>query len=375
MANDSLTQPGAGPGTSEQDEPTKQLTAPPVAGAVPPAGGAVAEVDGHDRLGVHFVWEAVLALAVVAVGAALHFGVGVRFGIAEVPFLPQSAALLGLLAVAMAWSVRAAVPNLAVGLIAMSSSVLLAGYAETSVPLGIGVALTAAVGAAALITILTVALRAPAWAASLAVGVVVAAGTPLLVGRVPSAGLLRLYDPSRYTPHIFAGVAAISLLAGLLCLFGPIRRAVGAARTTRNPPEPRGAGGGFAATLAILGSCLVAAGAGMLLPRYTVGPQAAVIGTEWSLYALGAVLIGGVSLYGRRGGLFGTMLGVLLLGQLMEASMRVSRDLHPVAYAAAAIVVGLVVTRLIERFGARRAPAGEAAPGSPPVAAPGSPAL
>jgi hypothetical protein len=79
--------------------------------------------------------------------------------------------------------------------------------------------------------------------------------------------------------------------------------------------------------------------------------------------ALGAALLGGTSVFGRRGGLFGTALaasGLVLLSHYLAAE---GRGISVFALAAGAIGVGLLVSRLVETLGrAKEAPAPAAAP-------------
>jgi hypothetical protein len=67
--------------------------------------------------------------------------------------------------------------------------------------------------------------------------------------------------------------------------------------------------------------------------------------------ALGAALLGGTSVYGRHGGLFGTALAVIGLTLLSRYAAAEDRAVSVFALAAAAIAVGLMVSRLVEALG------------------------
>ena len=74
-------------------------------------------------------------------------------------------------------------------------------------------------------------------------------------------------------------------------------------------------------------------------------------GLEWTGIAIGAALLGGTSAYGRRGGIFGTLLAVTGLTLFLDYSARRDLDIALFAIAAATLGAGLVVTRLIETYG------------------------
>ena len=70
--------------------------------------------------------------------------------------------------------------------------------------------------------------------------------------------------------------------------------------------------------------------------------------------ALGAALIGGTSAFGRRGGIFGTVLAVGLITLIDAYSDEAGLGWPSAALATVAILVGLAVTRLVERLGRPR---------------------
>ena len=85
------------------------------------------------------------------------------------------------------------------------------------------------------------------------------------------------------------------------------------------------------------------------------GRSSPTAGLDWTVLAIGIALLGGTSAYGRRGGIFGTLLAVepdhrlpgLVRGR---AGWQVSRW----TVGGAALGVGLVVTRLVEAYGRPR---------------------
>jgi hypothetical protein len=65
-------------------------------------------------------------------------------------------------------------------------------------------------------------------------------------------------------------------------------------------------------------------------------------------------LVGGTSAYGRRGGIFGTLLAVTLFTLLVRFGDAAHWRVSPLAWAAGTIALGLIVTRLVEALGRPR---------------------
>jgi ribose/xylose/arabinose/galactoside ABC-type transport system permease subunit len=92
--------------------------------------------------------------------------------------------------------------------------------------------------------------------------------------------------------------------------------------------------------------------------------------------ALAAVLLGGVSVFGRRGGVLGVLLGVVLVQLVRQWEI-----LSGVEYAwvlitmGVFVLVGIGVNRLLEMFGRMLERPGAPRPGAPPVVAPAGWAL
>src|SRR3954451_18236628 len=122
---------------------------------------------GRDRLGIHIGWEIVLLLAVAAIGYLLY-----RLDPASVrrPALDGlliSGTVIGLLTLGAGLTLRAGVPNLAVGPIAVAAAMQDAeqgdkGLLQAALP----AVVIAAVGALA-VALLILGLNVPGWVASL----------------------------------------------------------------------------------------------------------------------------------------------------------------------------------------------------------------
>ncbi|GIJ51828.1 hypothetical protein Val02_87140 [Virgisporangium aliadipatigenens] len=303
-----------------------------------------------DRLGIHFGWEALLALAVGGVAFLLHKA---DAGVLKGPDLPQmylTAAVLGLVAVGMALSVRAAVPNLAVGSLAFGSAMFFAANSERGLLPTAAVTALLVVGAGLVMAVVVVVLHVPSWAASLAVGLAVIAWMQSQDTAKVVAGA---YEPDGQAVVWFGGFAVLSVVGGVICMIPGMRRSFGRFRP-EGDPAARGSGG-MTAGLALVGSSVLAAVAGVLLALTNREVHPSENGIGLTALALGAVLLGGVSVYGRRGGLFGTLLGVVGISLLMRYADAEAWKVDTVAFAAGAIVIGLVASRLVETFGRRRA--------------------
>src|SRR6266487_488973 len=170
---------------------------------------------GRDRMGVHLVWELIL--------------------------LP-------------------AVPNLAVGPIALASSMFFAEHAHD------GLLVTAvqtgflAVAAGAIIALVVVGLHVPAWAASFG------AGLAVVVWIQAQRGTLKLpagvYQPTDHATYWLGGFVILAFLGGLLGSIKSIRRAVGRSRAISDPADRRGGAAAAMAVVALLASSVLAAAAG-----------------------------------------------------------------------------------------------------------------
>src|SRR6266487_89507 len=215
---------------------------------------------GRDRMGVHLVWELILLLAAAAVGYLLYRGhrsAVTGDGLRE---LMISTTTLGLLILGAGLSLRAAVPNLAVGPIALASSMFFAEHAHD------GLLVTAvqtgflAVAAGAIIALVVVGLHVPAWAASFG------AGLAVVVWIQAQRGTLKLpagvYQPTDHATYWLGGFVILAFLGGLLGSIKSIRRAVGRSRAISDPADRRGGAAAAMAVVALLASSVLAAAAG-----------------------------------------------------------------------------------------------------------------
>jgi ribose/xylose/arabinose/galactoside ABC-type transport system permease subunit len=303
---------------------------------------------GRDRMAVHAVWE-ILLLAAVAGGWYLlrRADPGAVRG-AGLRDLMVSAAALGLVTAGIGLSLRAAAPNLAVGPVAVGAGLFFADHNDrgTATTAVVTALLAAAVGVA--LAILVVGFHVPGWAASLAVAFGVIVWIQL---RSDDITLDDAYQPTRHAAYWFLGFAVIALLGSLLGATRSVRRAVGRFRPVADPARRRGGAAAALTTLALVASCALAGVGGILMALHAriAAPGTDALGLAG--LALGAALVGGTSAYGRRGGLFGTVFAVTLMVIVIRYAEVTDRRVAPLAFAAGAIALGLVVTRLVETFG------------------------
>jgi hypothetical protein len=78
-------------------------------------------------------------------------------------------------------------------------------------------------------------------------------------------------------------------------------------------------------------------------------------GLEWTGLGLGLALVAGTSVFGRRGGVFGTLLAVAGMALFLEYADRRHFNIALFAIAGCAVAAGLVISRLIETYGGRLA--------------------
>lgn len=307
---------------------------------------------GRDRIGVHLWWELLLLAGLVVVSWLLwqEDPGAVRDG--NLRTLLIDAVGLGLLVLAAGLSLRTAAPNLAVGPIAVAAALHYAEQGDRGLPESIGPAVAvAAVGGLAL-ALAVVVLHVPGWAASLAG----AAAVVVFIERRSAPVLVQGdYDPTSSAGYLFAGFAAVAVLGGLFGAVRAIRRLVGRYRPIADPAGRRGAVAAVVTAVALVVSTVLAALAGVLLAANDPGPVAPTSGLDWTVLAIGVALLAGTSAYGRRGGVFGTLLAVGLVTVFQVYAPERGWTLSNWVVGGVAFGVGLLATRLVEALGRPRA--------------------
>lgn len=298
-----------------------------------------------DRLAVHMIWELGLLL----------LGGGMLFALTQAssgPFNEGSwggfaAALapLVLAATAAAVSLRVGAVNLAVGPIALLSAWIFVDASGSGTPVSLGMGLGAAVFAGVVLATLCAWLRVPGWAASGAVGGAIglwagSAGDPstFMLAELPSGGVLAA----------LAAAAGLSVFLGVVGSFAGVRARLSPIRDT--PAGERHGRGGVVFFGTLLSASL--AGAAGVVAAWTGVPEhgAAALPDPilLSVMALGAALLGGTSILGRRGGVCGTAFAASLLLTFVWLAESRGWGFDPSWIALSAIVAGFIVTRLVE---------------------------
>jgi ribose/xylose/arabinose/galactoside ABC-type transport system permease subunit len=300
---------------------------------------------------VHFLWEVVLLLAVAVLAFLVHRDYPATLRDPALDTVLVSGAAIGLLALGAGLTLRAGVPNLAIGPVAIASALHFAENGDRGVVSAMAPAAVAAALLGLVVALLVVGFQLPGWAVSLAaaLGAIV-----FIQQRVAPVDVQGDYDPTGSAPYLFGGVAALALLGGLLGAIRPIRRAVGRFRPVGDPARRRGGFAAVVVTLATVTSMIFAMLAGVLLAAGGNGPVRPTSGLEWTGLALGVALLAGTSAFGRRGGVFGTLLAVVLLTLFITYAAERELRIALAATAAVTLAGGLLVTWLIETYGRPR---------------------
>jgi ribose/xylose/arabinose/galactoside ABC-type transport system permease subunit len=277
---------------------------PPWAQAPPPMGEPPAE---RDRISVHLIWEGALAVIVIA----LLIGTAAMTPHQNLTAALGQAGYVGLLAVGLSFSLRTGAPNLAIGSI-LSFSAMLSAYLITaqqwSKPAAFILAILLATLIGVLLGVLVAVLSVPAWAVTLGAVAVIQAITLSFV----DSPIIPVRFGGSYPTALWYGLFfVLSVGGGGLWLVPGVRRALGGGRHPGEPGRWTGPRTGLGAIAGLTGSSFLA---GLAAIPVLMRLQAAdSTGTNLTTVAFGAVLLGGVSIFGRRAGVFGTLLGVTIV--------------------------------------------------------------
>jgi ribose/xylose/arabinose/galactoside ABC-type transport system permease subunit len=310
----------------------------------PPAAAAASAEPARDPLLPHLVWEGFLFLVALVLLVVLL--VTAPSGGRVVQTLLLNVAIIGLLAAGLAFSLRTATPNLAAGSLSAAAGlvfVTLGRHSGELVALVVAVLVAMLVGA--VLGGLAGGLSVPGWAVTFGGGLAVQ-GVLLVATKGQLEAMGHLVQPS--AGLWFAFFLLVSVGGGVLWLVPRVRGPLSANRRSGDP----GRWGGVAALLAALvglGVSSLLAGLSGVLQAERLASASVADGTTTLSIAFGAVLLGGVSVFGRRAGVAGTFLGVMIL-----ATVQTLMTLHAIQsgyffiVAAVAIVLGLLVSRLLE---------------------------
>ncbi|GIF11208.1 ABC transporter permease [Actinoplanes teichomyceticus] len=327
----------AGGGTLDES-----LSAPVTASPAP------AEDDGRDRLGVHLGWEVVLLVVAGVLGFLLWREDAAALQRPALDGLLVTGAAIGLITLGAGLSLRAGVPNLAIGPIVLAAEFQFAENSDDGTLRALVPALIIAAAGGLIVGLLVLVLHVPGWAATLAAGFAVITFDQLRVAPVAVQGD---WQPTDRAFVLFGGFAILAVLGGVLGAIGPVRRFLGRMRPVGDPAGRRGAAVVLPVLVALMLSAVFAAGAGTILAGQAAGPIRPGTGLEWTGIGLGLALLGGTSAFGRRGGIFGTLFAVIGLTLFLDYQSRRELDISLFAIAGSVVVAGLIATRVVESYG------------------------
>lgn len=315
---------------------------------VEPLRRGAADDDGRDRLGIHLGWEVVLLLAAAAFGLLLYRLDPSSLKRPALDTLLVTGAAIGLLTLGGGLTLRAGVPNLAIGPIALAASLQYAEQGDLGLVKAVVPALIVAAAGGLVVGILIVALHVPGWVATLAAALGVIVYDQLRVAPVAVQGK---FDPSKEAFFLFGGFALLAVVGGALGTVQPIRRWLGRARPVGDPARRGGAGAAVPVIGSLMISSVFAVGAGVLFAAVATRPIQPGTGLEWTGIAIGLAMLAGTSAYGRRGGIFGTLFAVAGMTLFLDYAGRKHFDIALFATAACVLGGGLIATRLVETYG------------------------
>jgi ribose/xylose/arabinose/galactoside ABC-type transport system permease subunit len=315
----------------------------PVVPAHQPLPAQAPAASPQRRFLVPIIWEAVLLIATVVAVAVVFLGD---------PHPPFSLFLsgltpIGLLAVAVALSLRTATANLAVGALAVLAATVGVTLTNNDMPLVLAMAIGVLVAAAAglVLGVVAAALSVPAWAVTLGGATIIEAA--VLGGTSGQIMALRA-DVGPLSALWFALFTLLTLGGGALWLIPGLRTALSATRDIAPAGRWGGTSPGLGAVVGLAGSGFVAGLAGVAYAlRLHASPSPT--GSSLTLLGLAVALLGGVSVFGRRGGVAGVLLATILLGSVQNILLTNRAPSWVVLLTSGiAVLVGLAASRLIE---------------------------
>lgn len=304
--------------------------------------------DDRDRLGIHLGWEVVLLLAAAAFAFLLYRLDPATLRRPALDTLLVTGAAIGLLALGGGLTLRAGVPNLAIGPIALAASLQFAEQGDHGLVKAMLPALLIAAAGGLVAGLVIVVLHIPGWAATLAAGLGVIVFDQLRALPVRVQGN---YDPAKQAFFLFGGFALLAVIGGAVGTLTPVRRWLGRMRPGGDPARRRPGSAAVPVIGSLIVSSVFAVAAGTLFAAEATRPIVPGTGLEWTGIGIGVALLAGTSAYGRRGGIFGTLFAVAGLTLFLDYSGRKHWDIALFATAACVVGGGLIVTRLVETYG------------------------
>ena len=296
-------------------------------------------------------------LVVVAIATALSPNFMTATNIAN---LFQQASVVGVVAIGMTFVILTGNIDLSVGSVVALCGMIVAVLLAGGMPILPAVLLTILVGACAggVIGLITALAEVPSFIVSLA-GLVSFRGiTYLLTDGVPVSGLPKAFAAiSSTTIPILPGfnISSMGLIFVVLCLLaGAVLRLTvfgeSVYATGGNAEAARLSGIATSRTLVlvfVVSGVASALGGILLTSRLRIGQPTAAQGLE--LDAIAAVVLGGTSLFGGRGGVLGTFFAVMLLQVLRNIfNLLGLGSFYQMTVTGVIIVVAILLNRFID---------------------------
>jgi ribose/xylose/arabinose/galactoside ABC-type transport system permease subunit len=293
----------------------------------------------------YVIWEVVLLLGVVIVGIAMTASVSAPVFSAN--GIWGLLAYIGMYAAALALSFRTATPNLAVTTIGAACGwwyVHLANDGSTFVAWL--VVLIAALGIGLVMAVLVGLTPLPAWAVTLVVLAILGASLRLDANATPDV-ILHSSTAGASTYIAWSVVFIVGSIAGGILFAIPAVRTALSQNRVMPGEQPRLLGRFLGAVVGLGGSSVLAAVGGVLLTLRIHSAQP--FDTLGIAFALSIVLLAGVSVLGRRGGVLGVALATVLLVLIQDWMLIEDASSGVVLFAAGLIgLFGLGISALLD---------------------------
>jgi ribose/xylose/arabinose/galactoside ABC-type transport system permease subunit len=306
---------------------------------------------GRDRFGIHWSWEAILLVASAVVAFLIANQGKNAFSDANLRSLALSATVTGALALAAGIGLRAGAVNFAIGPIMVAAGLYFTDHARSGFVDALVVSLVLALTIGLVIGLVVVILQVPSWAVSFMAYL----GLQVYLERLPTNPVLgKDYHALHYAYYWYGAFAVVAIVGAGFGAVRSIRRAIGRYRPVGDPAHRRGLGAAVVTTLALAVSGLLAGLAGVISSLSQQQFQTGT-GLVYTLTGIAVALVGGTSAYGRRGGLFGTFFAASLYTLLTSYIFTVKNwSVDELAFLGGALLLGLLVTRLVETYGRPR---------------------
>jgi ribose transport system permease protein len=301
----------------------------------------VARVDTLLRLGllgIILIAAAIFAVRTIPTGHLVDIGQSTFISIGNLQNLGRQMAVVGLISIGETFVIITAGIDLSVGSLIGLGGIIMASefLSGWSTPLVIATVLLFGLAVGLLNGFLVSAAKIPAFIVTLGMlgilrGLAYLAGNGLSTALSPSGETIpfTLWVNSTFlgVPNIFLVLALIAVAAAIFLRYTRRGRYIYALGS--NPESARLSGINVRAILLLVYAISgVLAGVAALLLTGRLGSANPNAGTSYELDAIAAAVLGGASLFGARGTIFGTFLGVVLVNMLANGIDLVNIEPH-----------------------------------------------